>query len=181
MIQNMKKIVPVVTLFISVGSLHAQDTTPIQLSLIPDIALYPSTTMVKGLSLNIWGQNPQEGFTLGFVNGSTGDSAGLSVGLINYDENYAGVQWGAFNVSTESFYGWQNGFINVAQGTFVGFQLGFVNVSEDTKGVQFGWINYAQSLNGIQAGLINMAMNNPPFHDFPDKLSPVFPIVNWSF
>lgn len=177
----MKTRVLLVSLVICAGSLRAQDTTPIQLSLIPDIALYPRTTLVKGLSLNIWGENPQQGLAIGFVNGSTGDSEGLSIGIINYDESYKGVQWGAFNISTESFYGWQNGWVNVAQGSFTGFQLGFVNVAEDTKGLQLGWINYAETLNGVQGGLINIARNNPPFREFPDKLSPVFPIINWSF
>lgn len=169
----------IITLIAGASSLRAD--TPINLSLIPDIALYPRTEMVRGLSLSIWGENPQAGLAIGFVNGSTGDSGGLSIGVINYAESYTGVQWGAFNISTENFTGWQNGWVNVAQGTFTGFELGFVNVSENTTGAQFGWINYAESLHGVQAGLINVAMNNPAFHDFPDKLAPVFPIINWSF
>ena len=137
--------------------------------------------MVKGFSLGIWSENPQTRFTLGFVNGSTGDSGGLSVGLVNYAESYTGIQWGVVNLSTANFTGWQNGWVNVAQGTFTGFQLAFVNVSENTTGVQAGWLNYAQELNGVQLGLINVAMNNPPFTQFPDKLAPVFPFLNWSF
>ena len=175
----MKNKLTVIAFIITSGSVLAD--TPIQLSLVPDIALYPRTEAVRGFSLGIWSENPQTSFTLGFVNGSTGDSSGLSVGIINYDESYTGVQWGMVNVSKENFTGWQNGWINVAEGTFTGFELGFVNVAENTTGLQAGWVNYAESLDGIQLGLINVAMNNPPFHEFPDKLAPVFPFLNWSF
>jgi hypothetical protein len=159
---------------------HARETA-FQLSLTPDIALYPRTATVRGVALNIWGENPQHGFTLGFVNGSTGDSAGFSWGLVNYDQSYHGVQWGLINVSHEEFIGWQRGLINVDQGTFVGYQDGLVNVTEDARGFQLGIVNYAQNLDGLQIGLINVAMNNPWFTEFPDKLATGFPIVNWSF
>jgi len=33
----------------------------------------------------------------------------------------------------------------------------------------------------LQIGFINVAMNNPVFDEFPDKLAPGFPISNWSF
>jgi hypothetical protein len=155
--------------------------TPIQLSLTPDIALYPRTTMVRGLSLNIWGENPQFGLTLGLVNGSTGDSGGFSWGIVNYAESYRGVQWGVVNVSTEDFIGWQRGWVNISQGTFEGFQSGLVNVGQDTAGFQLGVVNYAQDLRGLQIGLANVAINNPWFTEFPDKLATGFPIINWSF
>jgi len=163
------------------GNLKLHADTPLQLSLTPDIALYPSTTTVRGFSLNLWGQNPQSGLTFGFVNGSTGESGGLSVGLVNYAESYQGVQWGAINLSTENFIGWQHGYVNIAQGTFKGFELGFVNVAEDATGFQLGAVNYAQKLHGLQIGFINIAMNNPCFEQLPDKLAPGFPLLNWSF
>jgi hypothetical protein len=137
--------------------------------------------MVKGLSLSIWGENPQQSLAIGFVNGSTGDSAGLSWGLFNYAESYTGVQLGWVNVSTEHFVGFQDGWINYAQGTFKGLQYGLVNISEDTTGLQLGVVNYAEKLHGVQIGLVNMAMNNPAFTEFPDKLAPGFPFFNWSF
>jgi hypothetical protein len=163
------------------GVLKLRADTPIQLSLTPDIALYASTTKVSGLSLNIWGRNPQAALTLGFVNGSTGDSGGLSVGIVNYAESYQGVQWGAINISTENFIGWQHGYVNIAQGTFKGFELGFINLAEDATGFQLGAVNYAQKLRGLQIGFINIALNNPWFNEFPDKLAPGFPFLNWSF
>jgi hypothetical protein len=175
----MKKILMLTMLLVG-ASLQAEDAA-LQLSLTPDIALFPKTTTIRGLSLNIWGENPQRGLTLGFVNGSTGDSSGFSWGLVNYDDSYHGVQWGVVNYSRESFIGWQRGFVNVSQGTFEGFQSGGVNVSEDTTGLQLGLINYAQQLKGVQVGFINVAANNPWFTEFPEKLATGFPIVNWSF
>jgi len=174
-----KRLLVITSLVIASGKLLAD--TPIQLSLVPYITLLPRTETVKGFSLGIWSENPQSSLTLGFINGSSGESSGLSIGAVNYAESYTGIQWGIVNLSTANFVGWQNGWVNVAQGTFTGFQLAFVNVSENTTGVQAGWLNYAQELKGVQLGLINVAMNNPPFREIPDKLAPVFPFLNWSF
>lgn len=160
----------------------SDDGKAIQLSLTPDIALYPRTTAINGVSLNIWGENPQNGCTLGFVNGSTGDSSGFSVGLVNYDETYTGVQFGIVNYSQEDFTGWQHAAVNVCQGQFTGFQEGVVNVSDKAKGFQLGIVNYARELNGLQIGVANIAQNNESwFDEFPNKLAPAFIIVNWSF
>ncbi len=175
----MKKLTLILVSLASATLVYAD--TPIQLSLTPDIALYPKSTMVRGLSLNIWGENPQSSLTLGLVNGSTGDSSGFSWGIVNYDETYRGVQWGVVNFSRESFIGWQRGCVNIAQGTFVGYQSGLVNVGQTTTGFQLGVVNYAENLRGLQIGLANLAINNPWFTDFPDKLATGFPIVNWSF
>jgi len=175
----MKNTLIIAALVAGAASVYAD--TPIQLSLTPDIALYPRDTTVNGFSLNIWGENPQQSLNIGFVNGSTGDSAGFSWGLVNYDESYTGVQLGWVNVSTKSFVGFQDGWINYDQGTFKGLQYGMVNISQDTTGLQLGLVNYAEKLHGVQIGLVNVAMNNPAFTDFPDKLSPGFPFFNWSF
>jgi hypothetical protein len=175
----MKTMLVTAALIIGAASLRAD--TPIQLSLTPDIALFPKDTTVHGFALNIWGQNPQLSLNIGLVNGSTGDSGGLSWGIVNYDESYTGVQLGWVNYSSQHFVGFQDGWVNVSQGTFKGMQYGLVNVSEDTTGLQLGVVNYAQKLNGVQIGLVNVAMNNPVFTGFPDKLAPGFPILNWSF
>ena len=153
-----------------------------QLSLTPDIAIHPKTITVKGLSLGIWSENPQNSLTLGIVNGSTGQSSGFSWAWgINYAESYTGVHWGLVNVSTVSFTGWQAGALNYSKGTFTGLQSGFVNVAEDATGVQFGCVNYSQKLRGVQIGFLNVATETPWFKEFPNKLAMVFPFVNWSF
>jgi hypothetical protein len=159
----------------------SEDKAVIQLSLTPDIALYPRTTTIDGFSLNIWGENEQHGVAFGLINGSVGRSGGFSWGVVNYDEAYTGVQWGLVNVSNEEFVGWQRAVVNVDQGTFTGYQEGVVNVSQEVNGFQLGVVNYAQHLRGLQIGVVNVALNNPWFDAFPDKLAPVFPIVNWSF
>jgi hypothetical protein len=177
----MKKLLLLSTLAAAACTIHA-DESVFQLSLTPDIAIHPRTTAINGFSLGIWSENPQKSLTLGFVNGSTGDSVGFTWAFIaNYADNYTGVAWSLVNVSKENFVGWQAAAVNVAQGSFTGLQMGFVNYSEKTKGLQLGAINYAEDLQGLQIGFINVAMNNPWFTEFPNKLATGFPFVNWSF
>lgn len=172
----------IAALIASTAGVGAQDVAPIQFSLTPDIALKSRTTTINGLSLSIWGENPQHSLTLGLVNGSTGDSGGFTWGLINYADSYTGVSWGFVNVSTTSFAGWQHGWINVSQGTFAGFQSGWIfNYAEDFHGLQLGFVNYAENLHGVQLGFANIVRNNSWFDEFPDKLATGFPILNWSF
>jgi hypothetical protein len=154
---------------------------PLQFALTPDVELFPRTVTVSGLSLNLWGENPQNALALGLINGSTGESTGLSLGVVNYDDSYTGMQFGAVNLSHENFEGWQSGCVNVCQGTFVGWQLGAVNVAEDASGFQLGAVNYAQTLHGLQIGVLNIVAANPGFTAMPDKLAAAFPILNWSF
>lgn len=176
-----------VTLVASAVSLQAADAPFFQASLSPDVAIYSKTTQINGICLSIWGENPQSAFALGFVNGSTGDSKGFTWSLFNYADSYTGVSWGLVNYSKQSFVGWQGGIffcpclVNVSKEKFVGFQEAVVNVADDFHGLQLGLVNYSASLRGVQIGLVNIAMNNPWFKEFPDKLATGFPIVNWSF
>ena len=184
---NIKKSLVIAALAISVAGLSAEESHPFQASLTPDIAIYPKTTEIRGLSLSIWGENPQQGVALGFVNGSTGDSSGFTWGLFNYADAYTGVSWGLVNYSKTSFVGWQGGvlfcpcLVNISKEKFVGFQEGVVNCAEEFHGFQLGLVNYTENLHGVQVGIVNIAMNNPWFKEFPDKLATGFPIVNWSF
>lgn len=175
----MKKLLLISSLALVTLGLHAQ--SGFQASLTPDIAIHNKTTEIDGLALSIWGENPQHALALGFVNGSTGNSSGLSWGLVNYADSYTGVAWGCVNVSRTSFTGWQDGFVNFSQGEFLGLQMGGINVAEKMHGLQLGFVNYSENLRGLQIGFINVAANNPWFTDFPDKLATGFPIVNWSF
>lgn len=178
----MKKIIVLTALVICAADLRADETHCFQASLTPDIAIYPKTTQINGIALDIWGQNPQHSLNLGFVNGSTDDSCGFTWGLVNYSESYTGVSWALVNVSQTSFTGWQSGWVNVAQDKFVGFQSGWIlNYAKEMHGLQLGLVNYTEELRGVQIGLANIAINNPWFSDFPDKLATGFPIVNWSF
>lgn len=161
----MKKIFILCALAVSVTAVKADEA--FQASLTPDIAVHDKGTRINGVCLSIWGENPQSAFALGFVNGSTGDSKGLSWGFfVNYSETYTGVDLG---------------MVNYSKVKFTGVQLGLVNVAQEYHGLQWGFVNYSESLRGVQLGLINVAMNNPWFTEFPDKLATGFPFVNWSF
>ena len=178
----MKKILVITALVISAAALQADESHFFQASLTPDIAIYSKTTQINGIALDIWGENPQHSFNLGFVNGSTGDSSGFSWGLVNYSETYTGVSWAWVNVNKTSFTGSQYGWVSVAQGEFTGFQFSLiVNYAKEMHGLQLGLVNYTDELHGVQIGLANIAINNGWFDDFPDKLATGFPIVNWSF
>jgi hypothetical protein len=164
----MKNLIIIIALVISAAGLRADESHGFQASLTPDIAIYSKTTEIRGLSLNIWGENPQHGAALGFVNGSTGDSSGFSWAFFaNYADSYTGVEWSMVNITKTSFVGWQAGMVNYSEGKFNGLQTGIVN--------------YAENLHGVQIGFANIASNNPWFNDFPDKLATGFPFVNWSF
>ncbi|HZF01938.1 MAG TPA: hypothetical protein VE344_08590 [Methylomirabilota bacterium] len=191
----MKKILVVSALVIGAVAVHADqpmnpapmESAPFQASLTPDISVHPKTTEIRGFAINVWGENPQSGLSLGIVNGSTGESRGLSWAVFNYDDSYTGVQWGLANYSKQSFKGWQGGifflpcFANVSDGTFTGLQEGMVNVSENFTGLQVGIVNYSKNLHGVQIGLANIAMNNGWFDQMPDKFAKGFPLFNWSF
>jgi hypothetical protein len=183
----MKKLFWVAAFAFGTATLPAEDSRPFQASLTPEVAIYPKTTEIRGLSLNIWGENPQQGVAIGLVNGSSGDSSGLTWALYNYAESYTGVSWGLANYSKTSFVGWQGGIfffpcvVNIAKDQFTGFQQAAVNYAEDFHGLQLGLVNYSENLHGIQVGVVNIAMNNPWFKEFPDQLATGFPIVNWSF
>ena len=156
------------------------EAKPFQASLTPDVAIHSKDTRINGVALSIWGENPQSAFALGFVNGSSGDSKGLSLGLVNYAENYSGVTLGT---------------VNYASGNFIGAQLGFVNSAENMKGLQWGCVNHAGALNGLQLGFVNYAKTATDgiqigfvnimdetekcFSGFPGELAPAMVFVNW--
>jgi hypothetical protein len=139
----------------------AQDK-PIQLSLFAPIQIIPENDGISGFRLNlIYGRNVHvTGVDLGLVNHTT---TGKSVG----------VQWGLVGWADSDFLGWQNSGVNVVEGDFEGFQWGAVNYANYANGFQLGIINYARSMKGLQIGLVNIIRQG--------GMSPVFPIVNWSF
>ncbi len=184
----MKKILTILAGVIGMSSVMASE--PIQLSLTPDIALHDRRERIEGVAFNIWGENPQSGFALGLVNGSTGDSMGLSVGLVNYADNYTGCQWSLVNFTKGDFTGWQGGFlfgllvsgVNYTGGSMNGFQCGLVNYAGKLNGLQFGFVNVAATANsGVQIGFVNIMPENEWFTRLPDELAPATILVNWHF
>lgn len=162
----MKKIMIVLIICLSASTAYAE-TKGFQLSLVPDVAIHSKETRIEGATLNIWGENPQSAFAFGFINGSTGDSLGFSWGLVNYAQNYKGVEWAP---------------VNLAFGHFTGLQSGFFNYAGTLSGLQLGTINFAKTAqSGIQIGLINIIQDNQWFKGFPQELAKGMIFVNWRF
>lgn len=164
----MKKLILVI-IFCLFATGALAETSGFQLSLIPDIAIQPKTTRIEGVTLSLWGENPQNALALGFVNGSTGNSSGLSWGFLgNYAENYRGAQLGIANYTSGNFTGFQWAAVNYA-GNLNGLQLGFVNIANKTeKGVQLGFVNIIRETTEW-------------FRNFPDEVAPAMVFVNWRF
>ena len=159
-------------------------TVPFQASLTPEIAMYPRTQPVEGLTLSVWGENPQTSLAIGIVNGSTGDSAGFQWGFgLNYAESFTGIQWASINYSTGNVLGWQGAFVNYTAGEFKGLQTGAVNYAGSLTGLQLGFLNYAETAaQGVQIGLVNlMPQTTEWFSDVPDALAPGMIFLNWRF
>src|SRR5581483_2413824 len=138
---------------------HA-DSSWFQASLTPSVALHPSAADIRGVAVNVWGENVQHGFDLGIIDGSRDQSAGFSLGLVNYDESYIGLHAGLLNISKDSFIGLQYGLVNFSRGDFKGWQDGYlINISRGTiTGAQTGYgINVAEDITGAQLGLVNYA------------------------
>ena len=185
----MKKLLTVLA-GVMVASGVAAGEKPIQLSLTPDIAIFGRTETIEGLTLSVWGENPQSGLALGIVNGSTGPSAGLSIGVLNYADTYTGLQWGLVNYTKQDVVGWQGGFclglvgsvVNYTEGTMKGFQCGVVNYAGSLTGLQLGVVNYAATAKtGLQIGLVNIIPDSAWFTGLPDELAPAMILVNWRF
>lgn len=153
---------------------------PLQLSLTPDIALLDRDEEVRGVSLGLWGENPQSALALGIIQGSTGESRGLSWACLNYAQNYTGVQWAFINFNMAGFTGWQGGTVNYTGGEMRGLQTGALNFADRLRGIQFGLINYAEMVEkGLQIGLINAIPRNEWFTGLPDELAPAMLFLNW--
>ncbi|QHI68107.1 LA_2272 family surface repeat-containing protein [Tichowtungia aerotolerans] len=185
----MKKIVIGAAALVTAFGAAAQ-TEPFNLSLTPDVAVHDRITEIRGITLSLWGENPQHSFALGLVNGTTGNSAGLSVGILNYADGYKGLQWGVVNHTEGDFTGWQGGpfagllgsAVNYAGGTMKGLQVGGVNMTGNLTGLQVGLVNYTKGSGpGIQIGLVNMMPENIWFDNLPEELAPAMILVNWRF
>ena len=176
--------------FLLAGGAYAQAPS-FQASFTLYSAIYDPDTRIEGMTLSIWGENPQTALSIGLVNGSTGDSSGLSFGLANYAENYSGAQWSLLNINNGNFTGWQGGpcfglvgsVLNYTGGTTCGLQSGVINLTGGLSGVQIGLINYAQRVDsGLQIGLVNLIGNTAGWgENWPREIGPGMVLVNWRF
>lgn len=178
----MKKLQIVFAGLLIAGSVMAQ-TKPFNASLIPDRSMYGRDVRIEGLTLSIWGENPQTSLALGFINGTSGNSAGANLAFIlNYADNFRGVQWAPVNYTRGEFLGWQGGLVNYTEGFMKGLQTGVVNYAGHMTGLQFGLVNYAETAKtGVQIGLVNLIPSNEWFSRLPDELAPGMIFVNWCF
>lgn len=179
----MNRLLTGVAIVILIASGAMARNKPLQLSLTPDIAIFDRTETIEGLSVGIWGENPQRALALGVVNGSTGRSAGLNLGLmLNYSDNYSGIQWAPINYTKGDFLGWQGGLVNYTRGTMKGLQSGVLNSAGRLTGLQLGLLNYAETAEtGVQIGLVNLMPRNAWFTGLPNELAPGMVFVNWRF
>jgi hypothetical protein len=168
----------------------AAQSQPFNASLTPDRAVYNRSEQINGVTLSVWGENPQNGLALGFVNGSIEHSTGLTLGLLNYTENYTGVHWGVVNLAVDDFTGWQGGplfgllfsVLNYTGGNMTGLQIGGANYAGHLSGAQIGLVNYAQTADpGVQIGPLNLMPENVWFDQLPNELAPGMILVNWRF
>ncbi len=126
-------------------------TKAFQASIAPGIAIHDRHQKIEGLTLSIWGENPQVSLALGIINGTCDNSAGFSLGFINYGDSYKGVQFGFLNAD-KKLQGAQFGFLNLAKDTETGFQFGFINIIQKNK----KW-----------------------FSNFPNEIAPFMILINW--
>lgn len=178
----MKKLFVCLALVAAFASVSGAADVGFQASLLPDVALHPESDTVTGVSINLWGMNPQHALAIGLINGSYGQSGGLSIGGFNYSENYTGTQLGLINFTSTDFFGWQAGVINYTADTFSGFQLGCFNYAGRLTGLQLGLFNMApQADHGMQIGIVNLLPENRNWFSggLANEIAPVTVILNW--
>lgn len=204
---KLKIIISVTTLFAILWPGEIRADQFLQLALWPPAQLVKEADSIAGIRLNLYGRNRDvQGVDLGFVHETTGDFAGLSLGLAGVVRgNARGVQWDWIFVRNRgSMRGWadgfvtqvgenssglQSGWVSLADSDFTGvqFSLGYNHVGQHLSGAQLGLVNYATDGHGLQLGLINVAENMRGlqvglWNQINSKESwNVIPIVNWRF
>ena len=178
----MKKLWFCLTILMVAAGTMAQSAQPYNLSLMPDMAIHNRDTTIEGVTLSVWGENPQTSLALGFINGTTGHSVGFSWSVfVNYSDSYQGVEWGMINYSQQDSVGWDAGFLAYTKNSLTGLGTAVVNYAGRLNGLQLGLLNYAEDTDtGVQVGLINIINSNKGwFSDMPNSLAPVMLFVNW--
>jgi hypothetical protein len=160
--RNCLSLVFVVCVLILTAAPILAENSPIQISLVTPIQIFPERYTITGLRLNL-------------LYGSNVAVTGLDVGLFNRTTTgkFKGLQYGLVGLADSDCAGWQDNFVNITNGKFEGFQFGWVNYANYMSGFQLGFINYAKTAKGLQIGLVNIIKQGGQF--------PIFPIVNWSF
>ena len=147
--------------------------TPLQLSLVHPLQIFPQETRVEGFRFNlIYGVNDQmSGVDIGLVNRTTGTTQGLQLGAFpfggfNITEDLEGFQFAGFyggvNIANKNVSGVQisGAFAgaNIAAGDVTGLQIAGIlaglNRAGNLQGIQisgfFLGVNLAQNVDGAQ-------------------------------
>jgi len=166
-------------LFSPVEGLFAGEYAPIQISLVPGLAL-PFGTLDAGIVLgaigNISGRIDllQAGGVFNIARSVGGlQAAGIfniasegmsgiqAAGIFNIsgDRHTALQLGGIFNIAAELKGSQISGIFNIA-GNVEGAQIAPIfNIADDTTGFQIGLVNIARRMKGIQIGLVNISSN----------------------
>ncbi len=134
---------------------------PIQLALVPTIQLVPQDESIRGLRLNIYGDNQSV--------------SGVDIGLMHETKSrFGGVGFGLLNIVHGEARGLQfSGIYSGADDRMSGLQVGIVNHSGNIHGLQIGLANFADDMTGIQIGLWNEIKSKENWT--------VVPIINAAF
>jgi len=134
---------------------------PIQFALVPTIQLVPEDQSVRGLRLNIYGDNQSV--------------SGVDIGLLHETKvKFSGVGFGLLNIVHGEARGLQfSGIYSGADDRMSGLQVGIVNRSANIHGLQIGLANFADDMTGIQIGLWNEIKSKEQWQ--------VVPIINAAF
>jgi len=156
---RMCKILLVLIISLVSSTAFAVEWTPLQLSLVNPVQLFPEETKVYGIRGNlIYGANKEmNGIDYGPINHTKGVTNGVQLGAapfggVNITEELNGLQAGGIF-----------GGVNISSGETKGLQIsglfGGVNYAGNVDGVQisgvWGGLNVADNLNGVQiAGIL---------------------------
>ncbi|MBN1531063.1 MAG: hypothetical protein JXA20_00225 [Spirochaetes bacterium] len=144
--------------------------TPVQISLLNPLQVFPDTWGVLLLRVNLlYGYNTVViGADVGAVNRST-QLYGIQGGILNIVQGFdggiagkssGGLQAGLVNVDLVDFYGIQLGGLANGSLSLTGFQAAVINGAIDMEGFQAGGMNFAASGGGVQVALVNMVLNS---------------------
>jgi len=139
----------------------SETAKPIQFALVPTVQLVPQDQSVRGLRLNIYGDNQ--------------NMSGVDIGLMHETKDrFSGVGFGLLNIVHGQARGLQfSGIYSGADDRMSGLQVGIVNRSNNIHGIQIGLANFADDMTGIQIGLWNEIKSKENWT--------VVPIINAAF
>lgn len=151
----------VIAILISTLLFSQSDHKPFQLALWNTLQIVPQEQSVRGIRLNVYGENKNmKGCDIGIVNKTNGYQKGAQFGIKNQTEyEFTGFRAGIVNFSGGEFKGYETGIANLLDNNGTGWAAGGVNiVNDDFKGLLSGICNiqFADNIDGVNLGIINL-------------------------